>query len=101
MVSTAMNVTKRHPGVSADDADAVGRFLRLTSWEIEQEANRLARRSPEGTTWLSLSKLMQRGGYRIVGELGMPAAISWGVHLGVIARRARTESAVDDRSPRL
>jgi len=65
-------------------ADALERFLALTSWEVEREADRQARRSPAGTTWLSLSKLMQRNGYRIVAELGLPAAISWGMHLGVL-----------------
>jgi hypothetical protein len=77
------------PLLRLDDEDAVSRFLALTAWEVEREANRQARRSPIGTTWLSLSKLMQRRGYRIVAELGRPAAVSWGVHLGVIPVRAQ------------
>ena len=67
-----------------DEAERWTGFLSLTSWEVEHEANRQARRSPAGTTWLSLSKLMQKRGYLIVGELGVPAAISWGIHLGVL-----------------
>src|SRR5262245_27147725 len=79
-----------------EGAEALNRFLSLSSWEIEQQANRRARTSPDGTTWLSLSKLMQRNGYRIVGELGLPAAISWGVHLGVLPSTARPAPPVHD-----
>jgi hypothetical protein len=83
--------------LGVDEDEAVGRFLALTSWEIEREANRQARRSPSGTTWLSLSSLMQRHGYRIVADLGVPAAISWGVHLGVLPARERV-LRLDDTS---
>jgi hypothetical protein len=75
-----------------DESYSVERFLSLTLWEIEHEAERL-RTSPTGTNWLSLSTLMRRRGYGVVVELGEPAALAWGAHLGVLAVRVRsTES---------
>ena len=87
---TALERTRyRAHRLSGDDESySVERFLSLTVWEIEHEAER-RRTSPTGTTWLSLSTLMRRRGYAIVVELGEPAAMAWGAHLGVLSVRAR------------
>jgi hypothetical protein len=70
-----------------DESYSVERFLSLTLCEIEHEAER-RRTSPTGTTWLSLGTLMRRRGYGIVVELGEPAAVAWGTHLGVLTVRS-------------
>jgi len=43
---------------------------------------RRQRKSATGTTWVGLANLMRRQGYRVVGDLGIPAAASWAAHLG-------------------
>ena len=64
-------------------------FIALSRWDVEATSNRLMRTSSTGRTWASLSKLMQREGHHQVEDLGMPAARSWAVHLGILPPEAR------------
>ena len=43
-------------------------------------------------TWHSLANLMRRKDYWLVRELGVPAATSWALHLGVIGSQAKQAS---------
>jgi hypothetical protein len=74
--------TKPQPVVASANERALKRFLALTVWDVEAEAVRRQRRSATGTTWVGLANLMRRQGYRVVGDLGIPAAASWAAHLG-------------------
>jgi hypothetical protein len=67
-------------------SNALEEFLALTRWEVEAQAERTLARSQVGVTWLGLWHLMQRLGLMRVRELGLPAATSWAVHLGVIPK---------------
>jgi hypothetical protein len=65
-----------------------GGFVRMTASEVEAEAIRVHKLSPAGTTWMGLSNLMQRQGYKVIGELGLAAAGAWATHLGVAVEDA-------------
>jgi len=74
----------------AGHVDAFAEFVAMTTWDVEERADGTMLKSAAGTTWRGLSNLMQRRGYRVVRELGAPAATSWAVHLRIIpnVRRA-------------
>jgi len=89
-------------GPSVHDAshvDAFAEFVAMTTWEVEQRADGPLLKSAAGVTWRGLSNLMQRRGYRIVRELGAPAATSWAVHLRIIpdVRGTREDAPVSLR----
>jgi hypothetical protein len=74
-------------GARVNDArhlDAFADFVAMTTWDVEQRADGPMMKSAAGSTWRGLSNLMQRRGYRVVRELGAPAATSWAVHLSII-----------------
>ena len=68
----------------ARHVDAFAEFVAMTTWDVEHRADGPMMKSVGGTTWRGLSNLMQRRGYRVVRELGAPAATSWAVHLRII-----------------
>jgi hypothetical protein len=85
----------RYERQESEGSRRLGAFLALTRFEVEHEANRLRARSAAGATWDSLSKLMTRRGYIVVGDLGIEAATAWATHLGVVpgGTRAPTPGA--------
>src|SRR5262249_50071119 len=89
-------------GACVNDArhlDAFADFVAMTTWDVEQRADGPIMKSAAGTTWRGLSNLMERRGYRVVRELGAPAATSWAVHLRIIpdVRGAREDAPVSLR----
>ena len=68
--------------------DVLERFLGLSVWEVENEAASARGAVALSRTWYSLANLMRRKDYWLVRELGVPAATSWAVHLGVIGSQA-------------
>ena len=89
-------------GTRVDDArhlNAFAEFVAMTTWDVEQRADGPLMKSVAGTTWRGLSNLMQRRGYRVVRELGAPAAASWAVHLRIIpdVRATREDAPVSVR----
>ena len=69
--------------------DVLERFLGLSVWEVENEAASARGAVALSRTWYSLANLMRRKDYWLVRELGVPAATSWAVHLGVIGSQAQ------------
>jgi hypothetical protein len=73
--------------------DVLERFLGLSLREVENEAASARGAVAMARTWYSLANLMRRKDCGVVRELGVPAATSWAVHLGVIGSQARQASA--------
>jgi hypothetical protein len=69
---------------------SLAEFLALSRADVMRVAESVRTRTPAGTTWLSLSALLERRGYRTVGDLGREAAISWAWHLGVITSEQKS-----------
>lgn len=70
-------------------ADVLEQFLGLSVWEVENEAASARGAVGLARTWYSLANLMRRKDYWLVRELGVPAATSWAVHLGVIGSQTK------------
>ena len=70
-----------------DAGDVLERFLGLTIHDVANEATGARGSISRARTWDSLANLMRRKEYWLVRELGVPAATSWAVHLGVIGPR--------------
>jgi hypothetical protein len=66
-----------------DEVTSLDAFLALSRTDVESLAKRSLRHVPEGSTWLGLSKVMQRQDFSVVSDLGMAAACAWARHLGV------------------
>jgi len=75
--------------MSQHAGDVLEQFLGLNVWEVENEAASVRGGISAARTWHSLANLMHRKDYRLVRELGIPAATSWAVHLGVIGSQAK------------
>jgi hypothetical protein len=75
--------------VSQGAGDVFEHFLGLNVWEIENEAASARGAVSAARTWHSLASLMRRKDYSLVRDLGIPAATSWAVHLGVIGSQAK------------
>jgi hypothetical protein len=86
--------------LSASEDEALSEFLVLSSADVEARAIRSLRGSPAGTTWLGLSKLMERQSYQLVRDLGLPAAGSWARHLGLIDHGAPPVSSPRENTQR-
>jgi hypothetical protein len=82
-------VTEALARVDPDGRAALEAFMALTWYDVEEMSDKLRRTSATGVTWEGLSKLMQRGGHHSVQDLGVPAATSWAVHLGIVPPEAR------------
>jgi hypothetical protein len=72
--------------------DGLERFLGLSVREVENEAAGARGAVAMARTWHSLANLMRRKDYWLVRELGVPAATSWALHLGVIGSQAKEAS---------
>ena len=70
-------------------SDVLERFLGLSLFEVQNEAATARGSIAAARTWDSLANVMRRNDYALVRELGVPAATSWAVHLGVIGERAK------------
>ena len=70
-------------------ADVLEQFLGLNVWEVENEAASVRGAISAARTWHSVASLMRRKDYSQVRDLGIPAATSWAVHLGVIGSQAK------------
>jgi len=75
--------------VNQGAGDVLERFLGLSVWEVENEAASARGAVGLARTWYSLANLMRRKDYWLVRELGVPAATSWAVHLGVIGSQTK------------
>jgi hypothetical protein len=75
--------------MSEGAGDGLERFLDLTVWEVENEAASVRGAVAAARTWHSLANLMHRKDYWLVRDLGIPAATSWAVHVGVIGSQAK------------
>ena len=75
--------------MSQGAGDVLERFLDLNLLEVENEAANLRGAVGLARTWHSLASLMRRKDYWLVRDLGIPAASSWAVHLGIIRSQAK------------
>jgi hypothetical protein len=80
--------TRGETSTLLDEVSSLDVFLTLSRADVEALAKRSLRHVPEGSTWLGLSKVMQRQSLSVVGDLGLPAASAWARHLGVPVAQA-------------
>ena len=78
------------PSTPEEEEEALTAFLTMSAWDVEAAAVGARGRHAAGTTWWSLANLMRREGFKAVRDLGVPAAISWANHLGILNGKVPT-----------
>jgi hypothetical protein len=65
-------------------SEALDAFLQLSREDVFAVVERALRGSPRGRTWEGLQHVLEQKGYERVADLGLPAAVAWARHLGVV-----------------